>query len=232
MKHKILAVDDETDILKLLEYNLVNAGFEFVSADDGPEAIELAGRDLPDLIILDLMLPNMDGNEVLKRLKANPETSGIPVLMLTAKGEEIDRVLGLELGADDYIVKPFSPRELVLRIKAVLRKGAASDDARLIKAGPIVVDTERFSVSVDGRKVDFTASEFKLLVTLIKSKGRPMSRETLLSRIGQADTASGSRTIDTHIRRVRMKLGKYGDCIKTARGHGYVFNHPGADGLL
>jgi two-component system phosphate regulon response regulator PhoB len=229
MKHKILAVDDETDILKLLQYNLVNAGFEFISAGDGPEAIELACRALPDLIILDLMLPNMDGNEVLKRLKANPDTSGIPVLMLTAKGEEIDRVLGLELGADDYIVKPFSPRELVLRIKAVLRKGAASDDARLIKAGPIVIDTDRFAVLVDGQKVDFTASEFKLLLTLIKSKGRPLSRETLLSRIGQADTASGSRTIDTHIRRVRMKLGKYADCIKTARGHGYIFNYTGQD---
>ena len=230
MKHKILAVDDEADILRLLEYNLSNAGFEFICAEDGPEAIELANRSLPDLIILDLMLPNMDGNEVLKRLKANPDTSGIPVLMLTAKGEEIDRVLGLELGADDYIVKPFSPRELVLRIKAVLRKGAASDDARLIKAGPIVIDTERFFVSVDGQKVDFTASESKLLVTLIKSKGRPMSRETLLSRIGQTDTATGSRTIDTHIRRVRMKLGKYGDCIKTVRGHGYVFNNPGTQG--
>jgi two-component system phosphate regulon response regulator PhoB len=224
MKQKILAVDDEADILKLLQYNLTNAGFEFISAEDGPEAIELANRSLPDLIILDLMLPNMDGNEVLKKLKAASETSGIPVLMLTAKGEEIDRILGLELGADDYIVKPFSPRELILRIKAVLRKGVASDEARLVKAGPIVIDTERFSVSVDGQKADFTASEFKLLLTLIKSKGRPMSRDALLARIGQTDTASGSRTIDTHIRRVRMKLGKFGDCIETARGHGYRFN--------
>lgn len=224
MKQKILAVDDETDILKLLQYNLTNAGFEFISAEDGPEAIELARGSLPDLIILDLMLPNMDGNEVLKRLKADTETSGIPVLMLTARGEEIDRVLGLELGADDYIVKPFSPRELVLRVKAVLRKGAVSEDARLVKAGPIIIDTERFSVSVDGQKVDFTASEFKLLVTLIKSKGRPMARDVLLSRICQPDTSSDSRTIDTHIRRVRIKLGKYGDCIETSRGHGYRFN--------
>lgn len=224
MKQKILAVDDEADILKLLRYNLSNAGFEFIPAGDGPEAIELAGRIMPDLIILDLMLPDMDGNEVLKRLKANPDTSGIPVLMLTARGEEIDRILGLELGADDYMVKPFSPRELVLRIKAVLRKGAASDDARLVKTGPIVIDTERFAVSVDGQKVDFTAFEFKLLLTLIKSKGRPMNRETLLSRIGQSDTASGSRTVDTHIRRIRMKLGRYGGFIETARGHGYMFN--------
>lgn len=223
MKHKILAVDDEADILKLLQYNLANAGFEFISAADGPEALELAASVMPDLIILDLMLPNMDGNEVLKKLKANPDTSAIPVLMLTAKGEEIDRVLGLELGADDYIVKPFSPRELVLRIKAVLRKGAVTDEARLVKAGPIVIDTERFSVSVDGQKKDFTAAEFKLLLTLIKSKGRPLSREALLTRIGQTETASGSRTIDTHIRRIRVKLGRFEGCIETARGHGYRF---------
>lgn len=229
MKHKILAVDDETDILKLLQHNLVNAGFEFISAGDGPEAIELAEKSLPDLVILDLMLPNMDGNEVLKKLKVNPDTSGIPVLMLTAKGEEIDRILGLELGADDYIVKPFSPRELVLRVKAVLRKGAASDEARLVKAGPIVIDTEKFTVSIDGRNVDFTASEFKLLFTLIKSKGRPLSREALLAKMGQTETPSGSRTIDTHIRRVRMKLGEYGDCIKTARGQGYRFALNGVD---
>lgn len=223
MKHKILAVDDETDILKLLQYNLTNAGFEFISAGDGPEAIELASLSMPDLIILDLMLPNMDGNEVLKKLKANPDTSCIPVLMLTAKGEEIDRILGLELGADDYIVKPFSPRELVLRIKAVLRKGTASGNSSLVKAGPIIMDTERFTVSVDGEKKDFTATEFKLLLTLIKSKGRPLSRDALLTRIGQTETASSSRTIDTHIRRIRMKLGKFEDCIQTARGHGYRF---------
>lgn len=229
MKHKILAVDDEADILKLLQYNLVNASFEFISAGDGPEAIDLARSAMPDLIILDLMLPNMDGNEVLKKLKADPETSGIPVLMLTAKGEEIDRILGLELGADDYIVKPFSPRELVLRIKAVLRKGAASEEVRLIKAGPIVIDTDRFTVLVDGRKVEFTASEFKLLLTLIKSKGRPLSREALLSRMGQTETPSGSRTIDTHIRRVRMKLGKHGECVETARGQGYRFTLSAAE---
>lgn len=222
MKQKILAVDDETDILKLLQYNLVNAGFEFISAGDGPEAIELARKTIPDLIILDLMLPNMDGNEVLKKLKASPDTSAIPVLMLTAKGEEIDRILGLELGADDYVVKPFSPRELILRIKAVLRKGPAME-AGLVKAGPIVIDTERFTVSIDGQKKDFTAAEFKLLLTLVKSKGRPLSREALLTRIGQTETPSGSRTIDTHIRRIRMKLGKYEDWIETARGHGYRF---------
>lgn len=229
MKQKILAVDDEIDILKLLQYNLSNAGFEFISAEDGPEALELAAMAMPDLIILDLMLPNMDGMEVLKVLKANPDTRRIPVMMLTAKGEEIDRILGLELGADDYVVKPFSPRELVLRVKTVLRKGVRAEDTKLIKAGPVVIDTDRFAVSVEGQKVDFTAAEFRLLLTLIKSKGRPLSRETLLSRINQSETGSGSRTIDTHIRRIRMKLGKFEEYIETVRGYGYRFNFNGAE---
>ena len=229
MKHKILAVDDERDILKLLQYNLCNAGFDFISAENGPEAIELAQSAMPDLILLDLMLPNMDGMEVLKVLKANSETSMIPVMMLTAKGEEIDRILGLELGADDYVVKPFSPRELVLRIKTVLRKGVKVEEARLIKAGPVVIDTDRFAVSVEGQKVDFTAAEFRLLLTLIKSKGRPLSREVLLSRIGLSGAGSGLRTIDTHIRRIRMKLGRCEDCVETVRSHGYRFNYDGVE---
>jgi len=229
MKQKILAVDDEIDILKLLQYNLSNAGFDFISAEDGPEAIELATMALPDLIILDLMLPNMDGMEVLKVLKSNPDTRRIPVMMLTAKCEEIDRILGLELGADDYVVKPFSPRELVLRVKTILRKGVKAEDTTLIKAGPVIIDTDRFAVSVEGQKVDLTAAEFRLLLTLIKSKGRPLSREALLSRITQSETGSGSRTIDTHIRRIRMKLGKYEDYIETVRGHGYRFNYNGIE---
>ena len=229
MKQKILAVDDEVDILKLLQYNLSNAGFDFISAEDGPEAIELATMALPDLIILDLMLPNMDGMEVLKVLKSNPDTRRIPVMMLTAKGEEIDRILGLELGADDYVVKPFSPRELVLRVKTILRKGVKTEDTTLIKAGPLIIDTDRFAVSVEGQKVDLTAAEFRLLLTLIKSKGRPLSREALLSRITQSETGSGLRTIDTHIRRIRMKLGKYEEYIETVRGHGYRFNFNGIE---
>ncbi len=223
MKQKILAVDDEIDILNLLRYNLVNAGFAFTPAEDGPEALELAKKMLPDLILLDLMLPNMEGNEVLRRLKADPATRRIPVIMLTARGEEIDRVIGLELGADDYIVKPFSPRELVLRIKAVLRKGGPAEDSKVIKAGPVSIDTERFQVFVDGKEAELTAAEFKILLALVLSKGRPLGRETLLLRIGSDEGASGARTIDTHVRRIREKLGRYEQLIETIRGYGYRF---------
>ena len=223
MKQKILAIDDEIDILDLLRYNLVNAGFAFIPAEDGPEALDLAKRSLPDLILLDLMLPNMEGNEVLRRLKADPYTRRIPVIMLTARGEEIDRVIGLELGADDYIVKPFSPRELVLRIKAVLRKGSSSEDAKVIKAGPVSMDTERFQVFVDGKEAELTAAEFRILLSLVRSKGRPLCRETLLKRIGADEGASGERTIDTHVRRIREKLGPHGDLVETIRGYGYRF---------
>ena len=223
MKQKILAVDDEVDILNLLRYNLVNEGFAFIPAEDGPEALELASRLRPDMILLDLMLPNMEGNEVLRRLKADPDTRRIPVIMLTARGEEIDRVIGLELGADDYIVKPFSPRELVLRIKAVLRKGGSFEDTKVIKAGPVSIDTERVRVFVDGKEAELTAAEFRILLSLVRSKGRPLGRETLLRRIGADEGSSGERTIDTHVRRIREKLGPHGDLVETIRGYGYRF---------
>lgn len=223
MRKKILAVDDEADILRLLQYNLAGAGFEVIPAEDGPEALDIARQTLPDLIILDLMLPNMDGNEVLKRLKAGQETSRIPVVMLTAKGEEIDRVLGLELGADDYIVKPFSPRELVLRVAAVLRNGEPRERSSVIEAGPVSIDTERFAVSIEGCVLGLTSMEFRLLAALVKSRGRPLSREALLDRACGHGIHSGSRTIDTHVRRLRLKLGRYGRCIETVRGLGYRF---------
>ncbi len=219
MKKKILAVDDEADILKLLRHNLTNAGFEFIEAADGPEALEKSRASAPDLILLDVMLPDMDGNEVLKRLKADPFTKHIPVVMLTAKGEEIDRVLGLEFGADDYVVKPFSPRELILRVRAVLRKGREAQPAALI-AGPLRIDTERFSASVENKEIDLTAAEFRILAALAQSRGRTLGRNILLARIGGEDER-GTRTIDTHVRRLRMKLGRYGELIETVRGCGY-----------
>ena len=219
MKKKILAVDDEADILALLRHNLTNAGFEFIGAVDGPEAIEKAKAAAPDLILLDVMLPDMDGHVVLRRLKADPDTRRIPVLMLTAKGEEIDRVLGFEFGADDYTVKPFSPRELVLRIRAVLRKGADAAQA-LISVGPLSIDTERFSASVDGKDMGLTAAEFRILAALALSRGRALGRSVLLSRMG-GEVESGPRTIDTHVRRLRIKLGRYGSLIETVRGCGY-----------
>lgn len=220
MKKKILAVDDEADILKLLRHNLTGAT-GFMDAADGPTALKIAKAAAPDLILLDVMLPDMDGNEVLRRLKADPDTRRIPVIMLTAKGEEIDRVLGLEFGADDYIVKPFSPRELVLRIRAVLRKGRENAPAA-IKAGPLSIDPERFSASVDGIDIGLTAAEFRILAALAQSRGRALSRSILLSRIG-CEAETGSRTIDTHVRRLRMKLGRYGGLIETIRGYGYCF---------
>lgn len=220
MRQTVLAVDDETDILKLLRYNLSNAGYGFLEAEDGPEALELAKRSLPDLILLDVMLPNMDGNELLKRLKADPDTKGIPVVMLTAKGEEIDRVLGLELGADDYIVKPFSPRELLLRIKAVMRKGQGSA-SKMLLGGPLSIDTERFAAFADGRRLDLTVAEFRLLSALVNSRGRILGRQRLIRRMGGDEMSAGSRTIDTHIRKLRVKLGAYGGLIETVRGLGY-----------
>jgi two-component system phosphate regulon response regulator PhoB len=226
MRQTILAVDDETDILKLLRYNLSNAGYGFLEAEDGPEALELAKKSLPDLILLDVMLPNMDGNEILKRLKADPDTKGIPVIMLTAKGEEIDRVLGLELGADDYIVKPFSPRELLLRARAVLRKGQVGAP-KVLGFGPLSIDTERFAAFADGTRLDLTAAEFRLLLALVNSRGRVLGRETLLRRMGGDEMPAGSRTIDTHIRKLRVKLGPYGGLIETVRGSGYRLKETG-----
>jgi len=180
MNSKILIVDDEEDILTLLEYNLEKAGFKVISADDGPEAIELAKKEKPALIILDIMLPSMEGTEVCKAIKRDDATSHIPIIMLTAKGEEVDRIVGLELGADDYITKPFSPRELVLRVKAVLKRGHGGEENEgTITAGNIRIDLERSVVISNGKPLKLTATEFKLLVELVKAKGKVLSRDAL-----------------------------------------------------
>ncbi|MBI5588711.1 MAG: response regulator transcription factor [Deltaproteobacteria bacterium] len=230
MRQKILVVDDEEDILKLLEYNLGRAGFEVIRADDGPDAIEIAKRELPDLIILDIMLPNMDGTEALKVLKKDRATDNIPVIMLTAKGEEIDRVIGLELGADDYIIKPFSTKELMLRVNVLLKKKLLEGETKIIKAGPLTIDPERFKVTVDGSCLKLTAAEFKLIVELASSKGRLLGREHLVKRISSVDNHATFRTVDTHIRRLRVKLGPYSGCIETIRGLGYRFSEDGLQG--
>lgn len=227
MKYRILAVDDEEDILTLLEYNLKKAGFEFYSAKDGPEAIELAKKIKPDLIILDIMLPTMEGTEVCKLIKNDETISYIPVIMLTAKGEEIDRIIGFELGADDYITKPFSPRELILRIRAVLRRGKEEKKDRVISAGPFVIDTNNVSVLVNGKKIDFTKNEFKILYELVSSKNRVLSRETIMDRVWGTDIAISDRSVDTLVRRVRTKLGRFAKYIVTARGFGYMFKENG-----
>ena len=222
MKEKIIIVDDEADILTLLEYNLEKAGFKVISANDGPDAVEITKREKPDIIILDIMLPSMEGTEVCKILKSGDATRHIPIIMLTAKGEEVDRIVGFELGADDYITKPFSPRELILRVKAVLKRGQ-EQEAKIINAGPITIDVERSLATADGKLLKLTAIEFKLLLELAKSDGKVLSRDTLLDRAWGTEVYITDRTVDTHIRRLREKLGKTSKYIETVRGFGYRF---------
>ena len=228
MNSKILIVDDEEDILTLLEYNLEKAGFKVISADDGPEAVKLAKKEKPALIILDIMLPSMEGTEVCKAIKRDNTTNHIPIIMLTAKGEEVDRIVGLELGADDYITKPFSPRELVLRVKAVLKRGHGGEENEgTITAGNIRIDLERSVVISNGKPLKLTATEFKLLVELVKARGKVLSRDALLDNVRGTDYYVTDRTIDTHIRRLREKLGKSAKHIETVRGFGYKFMEDG-----
>ncbi|MEK6791148.1 MAG: response regulator [Deltaproteobacteria bacterium] len=224
----ILVVDDEPDILNLLEYNLKKAGYRVILAKDGPEAIALAKSKRPSLVLLDIMLPDMDGTEVLRRLKAMEATASIPVIMLTAKGEEIDKVVGFELGAEDYITKPFSPRELLLRVRAVLKRAEApveSDEAQTFNE--LSIDGARHKVTVKGASVALSSTEFKLLAELMKAKGRVLSRDALLDRAWGQDCYVTPRTVDTHIRRLRVKLKGAGRYIETVRGAGYRFTDDG-----
>lgn len=224
MKSKILIVDDEPEAVELIEFNLKQAGFEVVTAADGAEALKKAREVLPSLIVLDLMLPEMDGLEVCKILRREPATATTPILMLTAKAAEIDRVLGLELGADDYLTKPFSPRELVLRIKKILSRGRAADDEMpSLKFGDLLIDVPRHVVSWRGKSVELTATEFKLLTVLAKRRGRVQSRDQLLRDVWEYDSLIDTRTVDTHMRRLREKLGQASKFLDTVRGVGYRF---------
>jgi phosphate regulon transcriptional regulator PhoB len=224
MQHKILVVDDEPDVVELVEFNLKAAGFEVITANDGSEALARARNDAPHLILLDVMLPEMSGMEVCKILRKEPATAGIPIIMLTAKAAEIDRVLGLELGADDYVTKPFSPRELVLRVKALLRRGKGAEDTlEVIKAGDLVIDIPKHEVLAHGKRIDLTATEFKLLTMLAQRRGRVQSREQLLTEVWEYDALVDTRTVDTHMRRLREKLGRSADHLDTIRGVGYRF---------
>lgn len=225
MSTRILVVDDEPDALELIEFNLRAAGFEVVSAMDGKAAIQKARQVVPSLIILDLMLPEVDGMEVCKVLRREPDTARIPIIMLTAKAAEIDRVLGLELGADDYVTKPFSPRELVLRVKGLLRRRGESSEEKSerIRAGDLLIDIPRHQAFVGGEPLDLTATEFKLITTLAQRRGRVQSRDQLLRDVWEYDSLIDTRTVDTHIRRLREKLGKAAEHIETVRGVGYRF---------
>lgn len=217
-------VDDEADALELIGFNLKRAGFEVATASDGSEAIRKAHTLLPSLIVLDLMLPEVDGFDVCRALRSDRETSSIPILMLTAKAAEIDRVLGLELGANDYLTKPFSPRELILRIRNILGRHSAADSPKdVLQVGPISVDLSRHTVTVSGRQVELTATEFKLITVLAQRRGRVQSREQLLRDVWEYDTVIDTRTVDTHVRRLREKLGSAADSLDTVRGLGYRF---------
>ena len=208
----------------MIAYHLKQSGFSIISALDGPSGLELAKKERPSLIILDLMLPGMDGKEICRALKSNPLTQSIPILMLTAKAEEIDRVIGFELGADDYVTKPFSPRELVLRIKAILRrKEVGQESEKIVRIGDLLIDIDRHHVSVKESPVQLTSTEFKLLVELASKRGRVQTREHLLDRVWGYTYEGYARTVDTHIRRLREKLGPLGDFIETIRGVGYRF---------
>lgn len=225
---RILVAEDEPDVLSLISSNLQSAGFNVIKAENGLVALNQAKETLPSLIVLDLMLPELSGLEVCKLLKKEPQTSQIPIIMLTAKAEEVDRIVGLELGADDYLTKPFSPRELVLRVKSVIRRASgATEPNDFLTLGDIRVDRSRYEVMVNAKRIDFTATEFKLLTVLMERRGRVQSRDTLLNDVWGYESVIDTRTVDTHIRRLREKLGKAADCIETIRGFGYRVTEPG-----
>jgi len=229
----ILIIEDERDLAELLAFNLEREGYRTAIALDGVEGLETAKRVLPDLVLLDLMLPGMLGTEVCRALKQYQPTSRIPVIMLTAKGEEIDKVVGFEVGAEDYLVKPYSTRELLLRAKAVLRRSATElVESPLLKVGPISIDTARHLVAIHGEEVTFTTIEFNLLHTLLQRLGRVQSREVLLRDVWGYKFVEDTRTVDTHVTRLRTKMGAAGGMIRTVRGFGYKVEAGGAGSRL
>jgi two-component system phosphate regulon response regulator PhoB len=221
-KYNVLIVEDEVDILKLLRINFEGGGFRVLSAENGFQALDVLSSSQVDLVILDLMLPGKDGLEVCKELRSREATKDIPVIMLTAKGDEVDRIVGLELGADDYVVKPFSPRELLLRAKAVLRRGRIEQKGRsLWEREGVHVDFGTHKVLVDGKERELTATEFRLLAHLIHSRGKVQTRDQLLNKVWGYEFEGYARTVDTHVRRLRHKLEPYSHLVETVRGVGY-----------
>jgi two-component system phosphate regulon response regulator PhoB len=220
---KILIVEDDPDIRELLRFNLEKAGYNLYLAEDGEKALALARKHAPDLILLDLMLPGVDGLEVCRTLKRDPDTEPVPIIMITAKGEEMDRVVGLELGADDYIVKPFSIREVLLRIRKLMDRQEKRTAPTVLKADPLVLDLDGHTARLGEAALDLTATEFRLLAHLLRYRGRVQTREILLDKVWGYSFEGYARTIDTHIRRIRKKLEDHLDLIETVRGVGYRF---------
>ncbi|HEY5552568.1 MAG TPA: response regulator [Opitutaceae bacterium] len=222
MKPRILVVDDEADTFEVLAFKLREAGFDPIQAADGRAALAKARSERPALIVLDLMLPELDGLDVCRLLRRDPSTASIPIIMLTAKAAETDRIVGLEIGADDYVTKPFSPRELVLRVKKLLARARGAVDQPLqVRLGDLEIDSGRHSVTVGGNPVRLTATEFKLLEVLVKRRGRVQSRDRLLADVWGYENPIDTRTIDTHMRRLRERLGPAAHLLETVRGVGY-----------
>jgi len=223
-KAKVLVVDDERDIIELVSYNLEKEGFKVISAMDGEKALELVSSKEPEIIILDLMLPGIDGLDVCRELKRNDKTSSIPIIMLTAKGEESDIVIGLELGADDYITKPFSPRILVARVKAVLRRiETKEEEEKIIKIEQLIIDLVRHQVTYRGKTLILTSTEFNLIALLAQNRGKVFTRDQILDKAWKEESFVVDRTVDVHVRRLRQKLGQASQFIETVRGVGYRF---------
>lgn len=229
---RILVVEDERDIAALVAYHLTKEGYRVRTAEGGAEALEAAAAERPDLLVLDLMLPGFSGYEVLQEVRRRPELAEVPVVVLTARRDEADRVKGLELGADDYVTKPFSPRELVLRVGAVLRRvqsPAVAGSGRVLRGGAVTVDLNAMRASLDSEPLDLTPTEYRLLVTLLERRGRVQSRQQLLETAWEIHARIETRTVDMHIQRLRMKLGSAGSYIETVRGFGYRFRARGED---
>lgn len=232
MAKTILLADDEQDILDLLSYNLKKEGFNLLTAPDGTTALELATKEKPDLVLLDIMMPGMDGFEVCRALRKNPDTQDVPIMFLTAKSDEIDQILGLELGADDYIQKPISPRVLIARLKTVFRRGTESVRTEtiaapeLIRVGPLEINRLNYTVKIDGTETFFAKKEFELLAFLATNTGKVFSREVLLQRIWGETVHVIDRTVDVHVSKVREKLGPYSSWVQTVKGVGYRFREP------
>ena len=226
MGHKVFIVEDEPDLRDTLKYNLENEGFSVKAYSNGEDFLSSVDKNKPNLVILDLMLPGVSGLDVCRELRSNDDYDGIGIVMLTAKSEEIDRIVGFELGADDYVTKPFSVRELILRVKVLMKKRTDNGaNEQILEFGPILMNLDAHEVSIDGKIVNLTALEFKLLKHLLKRKGRVQTRDQLLGDVWGYSSEVTTRTVDTHIKRLREKLGAPGDLIQTIRGVGYRFNN-------
>jgi two-component system, OmpR family, phosphate regulon response regulator PhoB len=228
-QYRILVVDDEPDITALVAYHLAKADYRVSTVTNGADALKAVREERPDLVVLDLMLPGVSGYDVLAELRQREETQGVGVILLTARRDEADRVRGLSLGADDYLVKPFSAQELTLRVNAVLRRmgSSAVSSGAVFTAGPLMIDRSGHRASVEGRELTLTATEYKLLLTLVERRGRVQSRAQLLETVWEAQPDIQTRTVDMHVQRLRGKLGEAGKLIETVRGFGYCFRLPG-----